>query len=152
MVITINKKVIFFGLLKFYYYICFMKDLIIIRGLPGSGKSTLGEMFGGTQVEADMYFINPTTEEYKFDSYKIKDAHQWCQNTVKELMRENCERIVVSNTFTQEWEMEKYRYLAQQYGYTIFTLITENRHQGVNQHNVPVDKVKSMKDRFQIKL
>ena len=70
----------------------------------------------------------------------------------KELMQENCERIVVSNTFTQEWEMEKYRYLAQQYGYTIFTLITENRHQGVNQHNVPVDKVQAMKDRFQIKL
>ena len=60
--------------------------------------------------------------------------------------------IAVSNTFTQEWEMEIYFKLAKQYDYTVFTVIVENRHSGVNQHGVPEDKIQLMKDRFEIKL
>lgn len=60
--------------------------------------------------------------------------------------------IAVSNTFTQEWEMETYFKLAKQYDYTVFTVIVENRHGGVNQHGVPEDKIQIMKDRFEIKL
>jgi hypothetical protein len=60
--------------------------------------------------------------------------------------------IVVSNTFTQEWEMESYYKLAEKYGYMVFTIIVENRHGGVNQHGVPDDKLKQMKDRFSVKL
>jgi hypothetical protein len=60
--------------------------------------------------------------------------------------------IVVSNTFTQEWEMEVYFELAKNYGYTTFSIIVENRHGGVNEHGVPEDKLQAMKDRFQVKL
>jgi 50S ribosomal subunit-associated GTPase HflX len=60
--------------------------------------------------------------------------------------------IVVSNTFTQEWEMDEYVKLAETYGYMVFTIIVENRHGGVNQHGVPADKLGQMKNRFQIKL
>jgi 50S ribosomal subunit-associated GTPase HflX len=60
--------------------------------------------------------------------------------------------IVVSNTFTQEWEMDEYVKLAEKYGYMVFTIIVENRHGGVNQHGVPADKLEQMKNRFQIKL
>ena len=60
--------------------------------------------------------------------------------------------IVVSNTFTQEWEMEAYYKLAEQYGYKVFSIIVENRHGGVNQHGVPTDKLKQMADRFEVKL
>jgi len=60
--------------------------------------------------------------------------------------------IAVSNTFTQEWEMETYFKLAEQYGYTVFTVIVENRHGGANQHGVPEDKIEIMKNRFEIKL
>ena len=60
--------------------------------------------------------------------------------------------IVVSNTFTMEWELEAYYKLAEQYDYTVFSLIMENRHGGVNLHGVPDDKLKQMKERFEIKL
>jgi phenolic acid decarboxylase len=60
--------------------------------------------------------------------------------------------IVVSNTFTQEWEMEDYIRLAHTYGYKVFSLIVENRHGGVNQHGVPAEKLQQMQDRFSIKL
>jgi 50S ribosomal subunit-associated GTPase HflX len=60
--------------------------------------------------------------------------------------------IVVSNTFTQEWEMEEYFKLAEKYGYMVFTVVVENRHGGVNQHGVPEEKLEQMKNRFEIKL
>lgn len=60
--------------------------------------------------------------------------------------------IAVSNTFTQEWEMEDYFKLAEKYGYKVVSLIVENRHGGKNQHGVPDEKIEQMKNRFQIKL
>jgi phenolic acid decarboxylase len=60
--------------------------------------------------------------------------------------------VVVSNTFTQEWEMEEYYKLAERYGYRVHSLIVENRHGGVNEHGVPDDKLEQMRDRFSVKL
>ena len=61
-------------------------------------------------------------------------------------------RVVVSNTFTQEWEMQPYYDLAKKHGYTVYSLIVENRHEGVNEHGVPEDKLEIMKNRFEMKL
>jgi hypothetical protein len=60
--------------------------------------------------------------------------------------------VVVSNTFTQEWEMETYYELAKTYGYQVSSIIVENRHGGVNEHDCPADKVEIMRNRFEIKL
>ena len=127
------------------------KVLYIVRGIPGSGKSTFAKTLGGQHYEADMYFIDEEGN-YNFDVTKIKDAHQWCQSFVETDMVLEYPKIVVSNTFTQNWEMEPYFKLAKEYGYTVFTIVVENRHGGVNQHGVPEDKLQMMKDRFQIKL
>ena len=134
-----------------------MKELFLLRGLPGSGKSTLAKSISGIHFEADMYFMKDG--EYKFDASKLKDAHEWCRATVREWMEMNSDTdgldysdIVVSNTFTQEWEMEPYYSLAKEYGYKVFSIIVENRHGGVNTHGVPEDKLQTMKDRFEIKL
>ena len=127
------------------------KILTICRGISGSGKSTFAKTLGGQHYEADMYFIDEEGN-YNFDVTKIKDAHQWCQSFVETDMVLEYPKIVVSNTFTQDWEMEPYFKLAKEYGYTVFTIVVENRHGGVNQHGVPEDKLQMMKDRFQIKL
>ena len=108
-----------------------------------------------------MYFMEDGG--YQFDVTRLKDAHQWCQNSVEEAMTwdENPEieflsagvsRIVVSNTFTQDWEMNPYFDLAKKHGYTVYSLIVENRHGGVNEHGVPEDKLEIMKNRFEVKL
>jgi predicted kinase len=133
-----------------------MKELFLLRGLPGAGKSTLAKSIGGTHFEADMFFLDENSN-YKFDVTKLKDAHAWCQNEVNTSMILNVttgehERIIVSNTFTQEWEMDAYYALAKQWGYTVFSLIVENRHGGVNEHGVPDDKLEIMKNRFEVKL
>ncbi len=132
-----------------------MKTLYLLRGLPGSGKSTLAKSIGGAHYEADMYFM--IGGKYRFDASKLKLAHAWCQGQVAIAMTLNHttgenEKIIVSNTFTQEWEMDAYYELAKQWGYTVFSLIVENRHGGKNSHGVPEDKLQAMKDRFEVKL
>ena len=138
-----------------------MKNLYIVRGLPGSGKSTFAKKLVGDDFlvcEADKYFIDKETGEYNFDFTKIKEAHKFCQDTVETYMKDSLlndqfyRDIAVSNTFTQEWEMKPYFELAKQYGYQVTSLIVENRHGGVNEHNVPEDKIEIMKNRFEIKL
>jgi predicted kinase len=126
------------------------KELILLRGLPGSGKSTLARSLGGMHMEADKYFMY--SGKYEFDASKLRDAHNWCQNAVRVGMETQGQKIVVSNTFTQEWEMDPYYKLAEQYGYRVYSLVVENRHMGVNQHGVPADKLEQMKNRFEIKL
>jgi predicted kinase len=126
------------------------KELFILRGIPGSGKSTLAKSLVGKHVEADMFFMKDG--EYKFDATKIKNAHSWCQNMVGSWMSDNEERIIVSNTFTQEWEMMPYLEWAKDFDYKVFILIVENRHGGINEHNVPEDVISKMKNRFEIKL
>jgi predicted kinase len=126
------------------------KELILLRGLPGSGKSTLARSLGGMHMEADKYFMS--SGKYEFDASKLRDAHNWCQNAVRVGMETQGQKIVVSNTFTQEWEMDPYYKLAEQYGYRVYSLVVENRHEGVNEHGVPADKLEQMKNRFEIKL
>jgi predicted kinase len=126
-----------------------VKELILLRGLPGSGKSTLAKLICNQHVEADMFFMEDG--EYKFDPTKLKRAHEWCQNRVRVWMMSGY-NVVVSNTFTQEWEMEAYYKLAEQYGYRVHSIVVENRHEGVNEHGVPADKLEQMKNRFEIKL
>jgi predicted kinase len=131
------------------------KELILLRGLPGSGKSTLAKSLGGIHIEADQYFMEGGV--YKFDALKIKLAHNYCQSQTKAWMstdgtQVNVDRIVVSNTFTQEWEMEAYYKLAEQFGYRVYSLVVENRHGGINTHDVPDETIEKMKNRFEIKL
>jgi predicted kinase len=133
-----------------------MKTLILLRGLPGSGKSTLAKSltsFSTPYFEADMYFLKEDGE-YKFDASKLKHAHEWCRTEVEKCMGPvyGFDTIIISNTFTQEWEMKSYYELAEKYGYKVHSLIVENRHGGVNTHNVPTDKLTQMKERFEIKL
>lgn len=104
------------------------KILFLLRGLPWSGKSTFSKLLGGVHIEADQYFME--NGEYKFDSSKIKLAHNYCQSQTSAWMDSNVDRIVVSNTFTQEWEMKPYFDLVKTYGYQVFSIIVENRHGG----------------------
>ena len=133
-------------------------DLILLRGLPGSGKSTLGNVIlqlpnNNPQevLSADDFFVN-NEGEYIFDGTKLKEAHNYCQFRCSERMRQQIVRIVVANTFTEDWEMKPYFEMAERYNYRVHTLIVENRHESENVHGVPKDKLQKMKDRFEIKL
>lgn len=128
------------------------KNLYIVRGIPGSGKSTLAKSLNNSYYEADAYFQRGLNDVYQFDASKLKQAHEWCRDLVWMDMLKNEPKIVVSNTFTQEWEMKPYFELAEKHEYRVYSIIVENRHGGVNQHGVPEEKLKQMRDRFEISL
>jgi len=93
--------------------------IILVRGLPGTGKTTLALKMlksgqANTYYEADQYFYN--SDGYFFDPARLKDAHQWCYNGVKRFLKEQRGTVVVSNTFSQNWEMKPYRDLAKSLG------------------------------------
>ena len=135
------------------------KVLVLLRGVPGAGKSSFANFVwnSGVIFEADKFFDTPDGG-YKFDGAKLKEAHESCRSLVETYMKDSLvndqfyREIAVSNTFTQEWEMQPYFDLAKQYDYMVFTIIVENRHGGVNQHGVPDEALTRMKDRFEIKL
>ena len=136
----------------------YVGDLILVRGLPGSGKSTLSQIIlqhpsnnVPEVLSADDFFLN-NENEYIFDSSKIKEAHNYCQFRCSERMRQQIARIVVANTFTEEWEMDIYFDMAERYNYRVHTIIVENRHGSENIHGVPEKKLLQMKNRFNIKL
>lgn len=133
--------------------------LFLVRGLPGSGKSSFATHIWNDYAvcEADKFFYDKDGN-YNFDSSKLKEAHAWCKNEVEIRMKDHQNNpqyypeIAVSNTFTQEWEMEDYFKLAEKYGYKVVSLIVENRHGGKNLHGVPDEKLEQMRNRFEIKL
>jgi hypothetical protein len=132
-----------------------MKTLYLLRGLPGSGKSTVAKTFGGLHVEADQYFMEDGV--YKFDVTKLGLAHNYCQSQTRGWMKMESDQlstdtIVVSNTFTEEWEMKSYFDMAEEFGYRVVSLIVENRHGGKSIHDVPVKSLEKMEKRFSLKL
>ena len=129
-----------------------MRELFIIRGLPGSGKSTLVELICGraNTFSADDFFYDGG--DYKYDGAKIKDAHYDCMKRVSRAMLQLTEMIAICNTFTREWEFTDYENLANMHGYRIHYIIIENRHKGKSSHGVPLSVIDKMKERFEIKL
>lgn len=132
------------------------KVLIIVRGLPGSGKTTFGEYLAGLigpthQVfSADDFFTTATG--YNFDPSKLAEAHAYCKNIVGKSMRFNVSPVIVANTFTTDEEMKSYFELANIFGYSVFSLIVENRHGNGSIHNVPEETIEKMRKRFDVKL
>ena len=123
--------------------------LYLIRGVPGSGKTTFAEQICESVYSADDYFTNAQSGEYNFDASKLHHAHMQCQHNVERHM-ESGESLAVANTFTTMKEMKPYYKLAEAHGYTVFAIVVENRHGGKDVHNVPADTIQKMKDRFDI--
>jgi predicted kinase len=128
--------------------------LYLIRGIPGSGKSTLAssmqEAMGTCLFEADHYFVQPDGT-YKFDPSMLKEAHQECQNATRFALAQGVS-VIVSNTSTTEAEVQTYQDIANQMKANFVSIIVENRHGGVNSHDVPADTIQRMKQRFSVKL
>lgn len=121
-----------------------MKKLYIIRGVPGSGKSTFAKTLGVPYYEADMYFEHGG--EYKFDKELLPRAHSWCFRKVRESMDKGVD-VAVSNTFTRRWEMKRFIESATERGYKV--VVVECLHNFQNVHAVPDEKVEIMRNRWQ---
>lgn len=121
-----------------------MSTLVLIRGLPGSGKSTKALEYkkqGYDHFEADMYFID-SDGKYVFNPSLIIDAHDWCVQMAYLSIIDGHD-VVISNTFTQMWQMKPYIEIALKNGYNIKIIEMKNDYGDI--HNVPEESLKRMK-------
>lgn len=131
------------------------KEVYIVRGLPGSGKSSLAKKIAGLHslegkvakiFETDNYFM--VDGEYKFDATKLHRYHQKCFSDFLDALNDrHVDVVIVANTFTRKWEYVNYADAAKDSGFEVTMLIANGNYQNV--HNVPDDVVQKMKNRFE---
>lgn len=124
--------------------------LYIVRGLPGSGKSTFVRNYLDNwdlkHVEADQFF-EAEPGKYLFNPKLLPAAHEWCYSTVVFHLMRGWD-VAVSNTFTQRWEMEKYFKLRDLFpDLTISVIEMTTQYESV--HGVPKETMEKMKARWQ---
>lgn len=125
-----------------------MAIVYLIRGVPGSGKSTLAAKLsagtpGARHYEADMYF--ELAGYYKFVPEHLPRAHAWCFDKFTQAVRRN-EPVIVSNTFTQLWEIKNYIDFGLDYDAKVIVVHCTGNWDNI--HGVPSDKVSQMRNRF----
>ncbi|EOQ97066.1 AAA domain protein [Leptospira wolbachii serovar Codice str. CDC] len=129
------------------------KTLLALRGIPGSGKTTLAKTLslsnGAPIFSIDSYFENELGE-YTFEFQKNHIAYKECESKTKEALEEGIPFVIVDNTFTLDWELKPYERLANEFGYLFFVVTVENRHGGKNIHQIPEEQIEKMKAKYRV--
>jgi predicted kinase len=135
-----------------------MKELILVRGVSGSGKSTFAHLIAYA-CEARVYttddYFTDAEGNYNWRAEDSKRAHTWNQDRVKYAM--GCQEvgiIIVPNTFTQNWEMKPYLEMANEYGYRVTVVrvesgLTPKELCDRNIHSVPYEAILRQWDRME---
>lgn len=130
-----------------------MSELILFRGVPGSGKTTMAltllnrmpKSQDPLHLEADMYFVDEDGV-YNFDPKWLKQAHQNCLDDTRNGLKDG-RAVIVSNTFSRLWELQPYVDLATEFDVRlwVYHVIGE----WPNEHGVPQETINRMRERWE---
>jgi hypothetical protein len=84
--------------------------------------------------------------EYQFSIDRVKAAHTACIKAARDSLANN-ESVVVSNTFTQMWEMQPYLNAAKEFGATVEIITATGNYGSI--HNVPESAIQAMRERWE---
>ncbi|XP_068561552.1 NEDD4-binding protein 2 [Cebidichthys violaceus] len=135
------------------------KVLVLLRGAPGSGKSTMARALlehnpGGVRLSTDDYFIRHGV--YQYDPAALGQAHEWNHKQAKEAFARAANPIIIDNTNMQGWEMKPYVAQALKHGYKVLFREPDtwwkNKPRELERrttHSVPVEKIRRMLDNYE---
>lgn len=147
-----NKKYTYESVLDSEEFAIKGRKVIILRGEPGVGKSTLAAKIKKQKpgavatVEADTYYNRPDGY-YDFNWNLLSRAHDWCFDQFAQLITNWMPMIIVSNTATRLKEYKRYVEMAEANEYKVI-IATLKRNFG-NVHGVAQDKVDLMRNRIE---
>ena len=87
-----------------------------------------------------------SSDLYKFDMSRLGEAHQWCQDETSKMLCRGHD-VVVSNTFTTKKELQPYFDIAKSFGIVPQVILCQGQYGNI--HNVPVEVLEKMKNRFE---
>lgn len=140
------------------------KELIIMRGTSGSGKSYKARQLKGENgiiCSADDFFIELGKGEYAFDPNLLGEAHKKCQDKALNSINMEISPIIIDNTNTRMWELKKIKPLilyAQSKGYSVRIEEPDTewwKQRNIdemakkNSHGVPRDVIEKMVNRYE---
>ncbi len=131
--------------------------MCIMRGLPGSGKSTktqeLMKAFdarpgmAAAVCSADFYFVRPDGQ-YDWNPRFLKSAHFWCYKKAKEACERGDNLIIIDNTNIKREDFQPYLDLAKQHWYEVEEIVVGSFDEESckiyaerNQHGCPLDVI-----------
>lgn len=129
--------------------------LVLMRGLPGSGKTFLAQKICGRGVvlSADHFFCQGG--KYNFDKSRLSEAHEWNKRRAKKYIQEGRSPIIIDNTNVEMWEMMPYVALALRAKYHVCVLEPDTPWKfdarqltQKNTHGVPRRTIDSMLERY----
>ena len=136
------------------------KICYILRGLSGTGKSTLAKALGNKDSifsTDDLFMVDG---EYQFDPSKLGEYHAENLRLATEFMERFAPYTtpaicVIDNTNTQHWEYEKYIEAAKENGFMVQIISVDWKREDIplyaerNSHGVPEEAIRRMADRWE---
>lgn len=106
-----------------------MPDVIILRGLPGVGKTTIANFLAerlasenGAVVLSSYDFFMSKDGEFIFDKTKIQAAHKWNFERFKQAVAKQLSPIIIDNSNIQRFHYYHYVDYAQRHDYRVSIL------------------------------
>lgn len=136
------------------------RELVIFRGLPGSGKSLAAKLYARMAeeflkdqelpsvvpiLEADSLF--ETSTGWHFDEIYINHANENCRCKTRLEMKYGAQIIIVSNVFASKYELIWYESIASIYGYSIKVYLCLGNY--TPKYKVPSYIIENMKARWE---
>ncbi|MDE3270763.1 AAA family ATPase [Pseudoalteromonas sp. G4] len=142
-----------------------MKQVFILRGLPGSGKSHYAhslcdEMVKGDEAQfvvcsTDDFFI--TDGEYRFDKAKLSEYHNLNLARFIRALSQQIPLVILDNTNIKKWEFAAYAEAAHALGYQVKEVVVgeikdkamQHLYYQRNIHKVPLKTINKMAYQFE---